>query len=274
MGQDIAATFSYGSENARYGASVAWSEEGLLVGAPGERVARLDGEVLEGPYEWVGWSDGRLIQADGTYFWVDRALAYTLDGAIAWGAGPAGLYAATHEGLVRLDDPWVVGQRGIQSIYAGENRVLAVICDPPQSCGAFAFTPEGKALGEIGEAGAEGAILEVDGVAWAGAPDWDHGEAPGRVCSENGNCIQGLPGDHLGRSLAPGFAVGMFNREAMPPRLRVVPFVEGNPVYVLEEGSEYQEVAVSAGPGVLVVGSPYAMYGGLPAGMVTVAEIP
>jgi hypothetical protein len=219
----------------------------------------------------VGWWGESFVQADGNYIWVDGELRLEVEKAFAWAAGEAGLYMATPESIVRLDVEWVIKQKGVVSLASGQERLLAVICDG--ECGAFAFTPEGVPLGRVAEAGQLGAVAEWNGVAWAGAPDWETDKAPGKVCSEEGVCVEGLEGDHLGRAVGGGFTVGMFNKEITPPRARIVP-LEGGTVYVMEEGAELQEIAVGGGEGRLVVGAPYVAYGGLPAGVVVEAGVP
>lgn len=271
LGVDIPAEFSYGSvENARYGAALAQQDGHLLIGSPGEKVARLDGEILEGPYEWLGWWEGKVVQADARLFWVDHQLYMELQGASSWGAGPAGLVVSKGGRLLRLDQPWALDVPGIQAVYSGETRILAVVCKGV--CAGYAWTPEGVPLGEVLRAGDGGAITEWQGQAWAGDPRWSIDADPGIVCAEDGHCIEGEPGDHIGAAIHGGYTVGMFNKEINPPRQRIVP-LEGGTVYVLEEGAELQETTINVEDGHMVVGAPYVPYQGIPSGMVVQTDL-
>jgi hypothetical protein len=269
LGEDVPATFTYGAEDSRFGAVVSLHEGHLLVGEPGAKVAELDGEPLDGPYEWLGWFGDTPVQADAHWLWEDRSYREDLDHAVAMAAGPAAVVVATKTSLRRVDVPWSVPVTGITALAVGQERVLAVVCAP--DCRGQAWSLEGKDLGKVVEAGPGGAITEWNGTVWAGNPRWTANADPGRVCSEDGTCIEGEAGDHLGASLGGGYAVGMFNKDANPPRLRVVPLEEG-PVYVMEVGSELQEVAVGGDADTLVVGAPYVPHNGLPSGVVVQAD--
>lgn len=265
LGEDIPAVFEYGTEDSRYGASVAWREEHLLVGAPGARKSWLDGELLEGPYEWLAWFGEQRVQADGQYLWVNGAWVADFPHAVAMAASEEALVVATRKGLQRMDQPWNVPVEGIISLALGESRVLAVVCNP--DCEGHAWSLSGDDLGKVTEAGERGGIAEWEGMAWGGDPQWRVDEDPGRVCNEAGECLEGMPGDHLGATIAGGYTAGMFNKRITPPRLRIVPLGEG-PVYVMETGAEQQEVTLGGDVTTLVVGAPYLPHDETPSGAV------
>ncbi|MFZ5476333.1 MAG: hypothetical protein ACOZNI_06105, partial [Myxococcota bacterium] len=120
-------------------------------------------------------------------------------------------------------------------------------------------------------AGEGGDVGEWDGVAWAGDPQLDDDDGAGRVCSEAGDCVEGLAGDHLGAAIGGGFAAGSFNKWIVPARARVVP-LHGGIVYAMEEGAEIQPLTLDGDDATLIVGAPYHPAHGEPSGVVV--EVP
>jgi hypothetical protein len=269
LGVDVPAEFIFGAPGDRLGSAVAGRGDRWIATAPGASRTWRDGEPGDVASAWVGfWGESEvLVTSDGTLT-VNGELSAEIPDATAWAFGENGIAFATVDGLRVLDPPLAVAVRGVEALAWGERRLLARVCDP--ACVGMAWALDGEALGAYAPAGAGGAVGEWDGVAWAGAPAWDEPEAPGRVCSEAGVCVDGLPGDHLGATLGGGFTAGTFNKWVVPARARLVP-LDGGDVLALETGAEAQPLHL-AGDTRLVVGAPYAASEGLPAGaVVTVA---
>lgn len=267
MGVEVRAETWTGGPDARFGAAVAWSGGTWAAAAPGEERWYRAGEAQAGEAVWVGGADGAwaVARADGGWTWGERV--GTVTGANRWAIGPAGLWAATDTALVRAEDGLTVEARGVRALAVGEARVLGVICD--EGCRAEAWDAEGRSLGAWAEAGEGGAVGEWGGLAWAGDPELEQDDGAGRVCAEDGRCVVGAPGDHLGGAFGAGYAVGRFNRWVVPARTRVVP-LEGGEVWALETGAEGQPVTLAGDGATVVVGEPYHAADGLPAGKVTV----
>ena len=213
----------------------------------------------------VGWWGGRVVRVtrEGEV-WADDESLGSVDTATAWAVGDPGVVAATPAGLRLVEAERTVPVTGLQSLAWGEDRILGLVCDG--TCEGRAWDLDGNELGAFAEGGDGGAVGEWDGVAWAGAPVWDEPEGRGRACAEDGRCVEGEPGDHLGAAVGGGYAVGTFNKWVVPARARIVP-LDGGDVLVLEEGAELQPI-VLAGDDTLVVGAPYMAAGGAPAGAV------
>ena len=108
-------------------------------------------------------------------------------------------------------------------------------------------------LTELGRAGEGGALVEVDGTAWWGDPQLEEAEGAGLVCSEEGTCLQGLEGDHLGRELCPTHAAGVFNKWIVPARMRIVP-LGGGPTLAVERAAPSRPPALDSDGSSLVIG--------------------
>ena len=54
LGVDVAAEVVWGEANSRFGSSIAWNGESLLVAAPGEGVVYAGGVAVGGPADRVG----------------------------------------------------------------------------------------------------------------------------------------------------------------------------------------------------------------------------
>lgn len=269
LGADVPATFTYGSPGARLGASVAWDGASWLAAAPGEGRTWRDGEPSDGSSSWVGWWEGRAIAVNGEgEVRVDGEVRWTVPDAVAWAAGPDGILAAGGGVLRFVDAEREVPAPGLRAVAWGTGRVLGVVCG--DGCAAHAYDLDGVDLGEVAPAGEGGAVGEWDGVAWAGDPEDAAADGAGRVCAEDGRCVEGLAGDHLGGAIGGGYAVGTFNKWVVPARVRVVPLAGGT-VYALERGAETQPVVLAGDGATLVVGAPYHPAHGEPSGAVVVA---
>lgn len=267
VGVEVAAETWDGQADDRFGAVVAGSGASWAATAPGRGAWARDGGWFEEDVVFVGFLDGELARAtaDGSWTWGERA--GRVEGARRWALGGAGLWAASADSLVRAEDGFRVEAPGVGALAVGSQRVLAARCAP--GCVAEAWTSAGEPLGAWAEVGEEGAVGEWGGVAWAGDPEAAVDDGAGRVCAEDGRCLAGATGDHLGGAFGGGFAVGRFNRWVVPARTRLVP-LEGGEVYALETGAEDQPVALGGDGSAVVVGQPSHEVGGVPAGVVTV----
>lgn len=95
---------------------------------------------------------------------------------------------------------------------------------------------------------------------WGSVPCWgdalpDVDDAPGAVRCDDGASIDGLTGEHLGGSLAEGWATGVFNKWIVPARARIHP-LGGGEVWAVDRAAEATRLALAAGEGLLVVGVP------------------
>lgn len=262
IGADVAADWVYGEGGDRLGESVALGA-GVVVAAPGAETAWVDGVASPGPAAWVGWSGERLVRVgvDGEVV-IDGEAAGTVPNAKVWAIGDAGIVWATKSALGLLDG-WEVPVTGVGALAVG-TRVLARVGGAVR-----AWDLDGNELPIELEAGDAGAVAEWDGVAWAGDPADVIADGAGRVCAEDGRCVEGEVGDHLGRAIGGGYAVGEFNKWIVPARARVVP-LDGGTVYAMEVGAEVQPIAVAGDGARVVVGAPYYPVGGEPAGAAAV----
>ncbi len=253
------------------GAGVALGNGRLLAGAPGAGEVRLLGEGAvsagaEGLGRWVWWHGDAPVAAradDGVYS-VDADEAQALwrtPGAVSFAAGWMDdgfrVAAASGRGVALWDgEGLAVGSvtiEGVQRVAVGEERVLMLSCDV--GCRALAWVPGTDELTVLGDAGDGGAVIEVDGLAWWGDPQLERDDGPGEVCAEDGRCLQGLAGDHLGRSLCAGYAAGVFNTWLVPARLRLVP-LEGGAVLAVDSASPSRPPSLHREGDLLVLGLP------------------
>ncbi len=265
IGEDIPAEFRYGSEGAQLGYQLALGSPGLLASATGEGQVYWEDQAVGGPTKWLGWWGEHRVQANPSEVWVDGEVFATPDELQSFAAGDGGIFGATRQRLFRLDQGWSLPVAGVRRLALGSERLLAVVCTP--DCVGKAWTFSGEALGEVVEAGEGGDIGEWEGVAWAGAPAWKESAAAGKICSEQGICVEGTLGDHLGAAIAGGYSLGMYNKEITPPRQRIVS-LDGGTVLSLEQGSELQHVDLVGDGTTLVVGVPFMPHAGSATGAI------
>lgn len=269
---ELAAVSYEGSPGSALGASVALGEQDLLAGATGSGSALLlqSGAESFGPAglgAWTWWRDELPFAAvaDGGVYRVDgeqAALVFETPGATSFAAGWAAdgfrvvssssrgvqIFGAEGERLGSLD------LSGVQRVALGQERVLALRCDAA-GCGAYAWYPADGELELLGQAGDGGGLVEAEGVAWWGDPELDEESGAGRVCSELGDCIEGLLGDHMGRSLCESHAAGVFNTWLQPARIRIVP-LQGGSVLAVDRSAPTRPPALHQRDGLLAIGLP------------------
>ncbi len=266
-------TESYrGEVGSSLGAALALDGATLLAGAPGAgQVWLLDeGEPSQGPIglgRWVWWYQGSAYGARGTegVFAVDHAeatLLWETPGAYSFAAGETadGFRVATTTGqAVQLWDGEGTLRAhlvlaGVQRMAVGWQRVLLQVCEAG-ACEAVAWNPSTASVDTLAETGDGGAVAEVDGVAWWSDPQLEDPEARGLVSSEAGDSLEGLEGDHLGRSFCNGHVAGVFNTWIVPARLRLVP-LHGGSVVSIDRATPSRAPALACDGERLAVGLP------------------
>lgn len=263
VGVDAAADRWDGAPGERFGAAIApgWA---TAAGVPSLRALDDGGWTDTGPdAAWVGVGAGHVYAAgEAGEWWRDGVRgAPDLPGA-RWAAGPAGAVAADAEGWWLPESDVRVAVSGITAVAVGESRVLAVVGHAVR-----AWSLDGVEQPITLDAGEGGALGEWDGVAWAGAPDDATPDGAGQVCSERGDCLTGLPGDHLGRVIGGGYAAGTFNKWIVPARARFMP-LGGGVTWAMEDGQEDQPLTVAGDDDAVWLGAPWFEQDGLPGGVV------
>lgn len=266
VGTDVVATRWDGGPGDRFGASVAGDASGAWATAAGVPELRELGSSASDTgigALWTGIGAGRVYAAaaDGRW-WVDGAEQPSVGVGATFASGPAGVVYATGDGWTLPESGLGVALARIQAVAVGEGRVLAVVGGRVQ-----AWDLDGAPVAIDLAAGDGGAIAEWGGVAWAGSPDDATPDGGGEVCNELGECIEGEPGDHLGRVIGGGYAAGTFSKWVVPARARFVP-LGGGPVLVLDEGAEDQPLAVAGDESTVWLGAPYIEEQGVPGGAV------
>jgi len=224
-----------GSLDSEFGIALAFDTGSLLIGAPGAgRVETWpDGESWEGVQglgAWVYWDEGQpyaVVRGEGSYRLADDVvLAQELPGVQAFAAGEvAGAHVRVwSDGLqVVLQD--AAGEHTIEwpnvtQLALGQSRVLGVRC-PAEMCSIWSWEGEGTSPVVFAESGLGARVAELEGVAWWSDPMLDDEAGTGLVTTEEGDVFEGAAGDHLGRSLSPSYASGVFNKSLVPMRARV-----------------------------------------------------
>jgi hypothetical protein len=260
-----------GTPGSAFGAALAEEDE-ILVGAPGlgevtQPRSDTRSEGRPGLGAWVWWEDGIPYagrSGHGVYR-VDAqeaelVLHLPLVVSFAHGEldGLPTLVTVSPSGL----GLWREGERlashpveGVHRAAIGFERVLGLRCPTDAPCEVFAWWPETGDEETLGWTSSGGALGEIDGVAWWGDPEEGRPEAPGRACSEAGRCVEGLPGDHLGRSLCEGYAGGVFNPWQVPARARIVA-LDGTHALAVDRAIESRPLVLHRRGDSLLVGVP------------------
>ncbi len=277
IGVDVAAEWSHGKAGSLYGAAVAAGAD-VASAAPGAGEVTVAGVVSEGPSDWVGYSGSAVVRGSATgAVEVDDVRVGSVPGARTWAADADGVLVGSSNYLVYFEieagtvtKTWDMTVEGLGAVGLGEGRALAVVCGA--ECVGWSWArADGAEVGEILGAGKGGAIVEIDGVVWAGDPDMEVDDGAGRACSEAGPCVEGLRGDHLGQAFGGGYVVGTFNKWIVPARARFVS-LSGRVAYAMEVGAESRPIAVAGNSTTIVFGAPYYPHHGEPSGAVAVVR--
>lgn len=265
IGAEWPAEERVGPPASELGTVVDWADGVWVATSPGTGNLALGDGTLPVAASFVGFWGAHLVYVDaaGVAF-VDGEARWTVEGAVAWAAGPGGVFAATADELLLLGPGRRVPVAGVRDLAVGEDRVLALCCDEG-GCAGRAWSLFGLDTGLSLPAGEGGAVGEWAGVAWAGDPMLDDPDAPGLVRAEDGRAIEGEPGDHLGMAVGGGYTVGTFNKWIVPARARVVPLDDG-PVFAFDVGAEDQPYSLAGDGETLVIGAPFHPSHGLPSG--------
>lgn len=267
VGVDIAADTTIGGPNDRLGASVA-IDDVVAVAAPGPGTVIEGGVVTEGPSSWVGYLDGQLVRGGAEALWIGDA-EFEATGARAYAVGLDEVFVATAGVLYSYPSGAV--------LFEGKLTGVAVLDGEPILRLDTAAGCVIRALDSATEfdlpCAAEGALAVEAGALCAGDPQVEDDEGLGVVGCEDGSTWVGERGDHLGRAIGGGYAMGSFNKWLVPARARAVPLGDG-PVLALELGAENQPHALAGDGTSLVIGAPYYPASGLPSGAAFVVELP
>ena len=202
---------------------VLWMDSGTLrIGVSGVGVFGDQGELLHAVPE------ARVFAgADGLWVGATKEQVFASDGR-QW----------------QVPDPRRVATDG--------ERIVVLTCDN-QDCEVWEMTDSGPVVLGIGDSGGDLAIW--NNRVWWGLPGLDvEGEA-GAAVSEDGDRVEGSPGDHLGRSIGGGFVGGVTNWEQVPRRLRILS-VESDRAYAIDRHPGAGSVALSASESALLIASP------------------
>jgi hypothetical protein len=271
---EVPAVAFHGSAGTNLGAAVALDGEHLLAGAPGGGdVWRLDEGATSGGPRGLGravwWAEGvpwaarlsdavyRVDGVEAEESWTIQDMRFVAAGVLGGEvrvASSRGTWISLWDMEGRLLDS--VACSGVQRLAIGAERVLVLICTD-EDCQAWAWPVGTQDLEPLGLAGRGGAIVEHDGQAWWGLPALDDADAAGEVCAEDGTCIAGIAGDHLGRYLCAGYAAGLPNFVTVPGRLRLVP-LDGGPVLALDRALPDYALSLDCNGERIAVGMPAA----------------
>ena len=233
---DVETTTLEGTVGSEFGISLAFEHGALLMGAPGAGSVHAwpTGEVwngVDGLGAWVFWEDGvphAVVRGDGSYRLTEEVVPeHAMPGVQAFAFGslnglPTRVWADGFE-VVRLTggEEQSIQIAGVTQLVVGDSWVLGVRCDTA-SCEVWRWDGEAVEVEPIAESGLGARVAEESGVFWWSDPMLGQDLGTGRVTTEDGEVFEGLPGDHLGRSLSSRFASGVVNKSTVPMRARVI----------------------------------------------------
>lgn len=227
-----------------------------------------DGVATEGPSSWVGYLDGELVRGGAEALWIGDD-EYAVSGARAYAVGTGEVFVATAGALYSFPSGAVLFEGKLTGVTVLDGAPILRL-DSTAGCVIRALD---SADGFDLPCAAEGALVTAGDAACAGDPEVDDDEGAGRVSCTDGTSREGERGDHLGRAIGGGYAMGSFNKWLVPARARAVPLGDG-PVLALELGAENQPHALAGDGDTLVIGAPYYPASGLPSGASFVVELP
>jgi len=255
---EVPAETTYGAAGSELGTALAVRGERWAVTAPGAGEVRVyEGDVQVGvlsrPRPVAVWFDGDEPTAgfasDGIYrVLTGERVQETPDARLF--AGGDGVAVSASASQVRALDGRAWPLERVQALAVGGGRVLALGCGA--GCQAYELLDEPVALGAAGELGRVGVW---EGQAWWSDPELALSDGAGVVTSEAGDRVEGAPGDHLGRGLGGGYAVGALNPNVVPPRARIAS-LDGGGWLAVDRARETRPLALAGDADTLLIGVP------------------
>lgn len=257
LGDEVPAVVLAGQAGSRLGAAVA--------------VGVLDDQVVVG----VAAPDA------GEVFLYDAAgaLLWSVSGDVGLGRGLAivderVLALAPGQGIVALDRSLDGG--GPSLVEAAPAAVQVAFCadgsalSSPDPAAAVACGPDGQDLrstcddfgcqvlldgAPLGTSSAGSDVGFSGDIACWGDAALTEDDAEGLLRCQDGTELVGLLGEHLGRTVADGYATGVFNKWVVPARARIRP-IAGGEIWAVDRAAEATRLSVAADEGLVVVGVP------------------
>jgi len=106
-----------------------------------------------------------------------------------------------------------------------------------------------------GETTAQGVSGVWDGELYVSDPE-DAGSVRGPIIESGPVLLEGIEGDHLGRSIGGGYAAGVYNQRTAPGRLRLVS-LDGGPTLAIDRVPVNRPVVLAGDDQVLAIGLPF-----------------
>jgi hypothetical protein len=166
-------------------------------------------------------------------------------------AGDGGSWVAAADGRVVASDGRVWNMSDPRKVAVDGDRIAVLSCEHSE-CGIYLL---GEGIVYVGEGDPAGGIGFWNGKLWWGLPNTGSEGAAGKVVSELGDLLEGLEGDHLGRTFGGGFTSGSLNWRSQPRRMRVVG-LEGERVFALDRTTGSAPASLHGDGDRLLVGLP------------------
>jgi len=248
-----------GEPESAFGTAIAVQGERVLVASPGQPLSEILGEgAVDRPAVAV-WFDGERGLAGlldlGVVEVPGGSLVASIPGARVY-AGEEGFWVAATPEVVLASDGRSWSLPDTRALAVGGGRILAMAC--AGECAAYDLGEPGAAEGEaaaLGRSAEGGQVALWEGEAWWSDPELALDDGAGVVWSESGAEVRGLAGDHLGRAIGGGYAVGALNPKQVPARARVLP-LGGGDALALDRSAETRPLALAGDDGTLLIGVP------------------
>jgi hypothetical protein len=250
LGDEVAAVVVDGDAGSELGRSVALLHDGFVAGAPGAGEVRAYGS--DGTLRWTLTGGERFGQS---VFVRGEAILAWEPGRGVWRSEAGTEAELVWAGIATAVD--VDGDGEIRSV-SGEGEAIAVGPageDLHTRCGEDGTCTVDLDGVMLAETSAGSPVGWTDGVACWGDPGWPSDPEPGAVRCADGLSRAGLAGDHLGTTLGPGWAMGVFDKWLVPARARVVA-LDGSTVWAIDRAAEKSVVTLDSDGTSVVVGAP------------------
>lgn len=254
LGDEVPAAIVEGQAGSRLGAAVAVGrlEDQVRVAIAAPDLGTVSVHGADGGLRWsvqgevglglgLAFVDGALVALQPG----EGLVHLSADGAAPLREAPrAARFAACPDGtLLTTDDP-------DEAVACGpDGQELRTTCDAEGACEVLLDGVRLASTSAGSDAGFWGTVA-----CWGDAePEVD--DAPGALRCADGTAVDGLPGEHLGVTLAEGWAGGVFDKWIVPARARIHP-LGGGEVWAVDRAAEATRLTLAAGEGLLVVGVP------------------